>query len=576
MTTRRLAAILAADVVGFSSMMEKDEEGTLRRVKALQREVIEPKVKDRGGRLVKTTGDGFLCEFGSPVEAVRCALEVQDATKPNGGSDLLLRMGINLGDIIVEPDGDIYGEGVNVAARLEQLAEPGNIWLSEEIHRHVSGKIDRFFEERGEQQVKNIARPVRVYALAGAGTQQHPRPLPLPDKPSIAVLPFTNMSGDPEQGYFADGIAEDLLTALSRVRWLFVIARNSSFAFKGRSADVKEIGERLGVRYVLEGSTRRSGARVRVTAQLVDALTGAHLWAERYDRDLTDIFELQDDITQHVVSAIEPSIRLAEITRARTKRPEDLTAYDLYLRALPEFHLFSERGFRSAERLLRRALEHDPEYAEAWAALADSLARLVLGGWAEDWDLTAQEACRCAEKAVASDPENGTVLASAAQTLVMMGGRFEEAVGLAARALELHPASATVRTHVGWVYVLVGNHPAALEHFEAARRMSPLDPRGYLILNGIAASHFFARRFDETEQWTARALEKWPSHPVVLRYRAAALSHLGRTEEASKTVSELLRVQPNASITRLRRHAYGKQAMTELLVDGLRVAGLPE
>jgi adenylate cyclase len=253
MTTRRLAAILAADVVGFSSMMEKDEEGTLAKVKALQREVIEPKVRERGGRLVKTTGDGFLCEFASPVEAVRCALEVQEATSANGASDLLLRMGINLGDIIVEPDGDIYGDGVNVAARLEHLAEPGGLCISGSVHEHAEGRVAVQFESRGEQQVKNITKPVRVYALAGAYPSLHePKPLTLPDRPSIAVLPFTNMSGDPEQDYFADGVVEDIITALSRFKWLFVIARNSSFTYKGRAVDIKQVGRELGVRYVLE------------------------------------------------------------------------------------------------------------------------------------------------------------------------------------------------------------------------------------------------------------------------------------------------------------------------------------
>src|SRR4051812_14461839 len=324
MTTRRLAAILAADVVGFSAMMEKDEEGTLTRVKVLQREVIEPRVKQRGGRLVKTTGDGFLCEFGSPVEAVRCALEVLEATGANE-TGLLLRMGINLGDIIVEPDGDIYGEGVNVAARLEQLAEPGSIWLSEEIHRHVSGKIDRSFQERGEQQVKNIERPVRVYSLGGSPqAKNEPKPLPLPDKPSIAVLPFTNMSGDPEQEYFADGVVEDIITALSRFKWLFVIARNSSFTYKGRAVDVKQVGRELGVRYVLEGSIRKSGNRVRIAAQLVEGSAGGHLWADRFEGALDDIFGLQDQVTGGVVGAISPKLQQAEIDRARGKPTEDL------------------------------------------------------------------------------------------------------------------------------------------------------------------------------------------------------------------------------------------------------------
>ena len=385
MTTRRLAAILAADVVGFSSMMEKDEEGTLARVKALQREVIEPKVRERGGRLVKTTGDGFLCEFGSPVEAVRCAVEVQEATKANGGSDLLLRMGINLGDIIVEPDGDIYGEGVNVAARLEQLAEPGGVCISGSVHEHTEGKVPVQFESRGEQQVKNIARPVRVYALIGSAPKLvQPKPLPLPDKPSIAVLPFTNMSDDPEQEYFADGVVEDIITALSRFKWLFVIARNSSFTYKGRAVDVKQVGRELGVRYVLEGSIRKSGNRVRIAAQLIEAVTGRHIWAERYDRDLTGIFEVQDEITQNVVAAIEPNLRSLEIARASSKPTDSLDAYDLYLRALPMLHQFTQEGFSDACGLLRQATSIDPSFSDAWAYLSDAISRMHNVTWANN------------------------------------------------------------------------------------------------------------------------------------------------------------------------------------------------
>ena len=352
MTTRRLAAILAADVVGFSAMMERDEEGTLRLVKALQSEVIEPKVKERGGRLVKTTGDGFLCEFSSPVEAVRCALEVQDAARRNGEPDggLLLRMGINLGDIILEPDGDIYGERVNVAARLEQIADPGGICVSGSVHEHAEGKVPILFKNRGEQRVKNINRPVRIYALAGAPQARHePKPLPLPDKPSITVLPFTNMSGDPEQEFFADGLVEEITTALGRIRWLFVIARASSFIYKQSAADVRQVGRELGVRYVLGGSVRKSGRRVRIAAHLIDAPSGAQLWADRYERDVSDIFEMQDEITNSVAAILEPTVVHAEQQRTLSRPPGNLDAWETYQRGLWHFYKYTADDNRIAQ-----------------------------------------------------------------------------------------------------------------------------------------------------------------------------------------------------------------------------------
>jgi adenylate cyclase len=527
--------------------------------------------------LVKTTGDGFLVEFGSPVEAVRCAVEIQEATSANGASDLLLRMGINLGDIIVEPDGDIYGEGVNLAARLEQLAEPGSIWLSEEVHRHVSGKIDRSFHDCGEQQVKNIARPLRVYAISDATRPvRQPKPLALPDKPSIAVLPFTNMSGDPDNEYFVDGIVEDIITALSRVRWFFVIARNSSFTYKGRAVDLRQVGRELGVRYVLEGSVRKAGDKVRITGQLIEAATGSHLWADRFDGNLSNIFNLQDEITEQIVAAIEPSLRLVEIERARAKPTESLDAYDLYLRALPEFHSYTEAGFRNAESLLCRAVAKDGSFAEAWAALADCLARLVVAGWIVDAEQGAEAACKAAMRGVSADPENGTVLAVAAWSLAMLGGRHDQAHDLALRALRLHPNSAYVRTCCGWALIFSGNPEHALDHFDVARRLSPVDPRGYLTLTAIGAAHFFQKQFDQTVKWASHALEEQPRAVVPLRYRAAALAHLGRVQQGQADIARLLSVQPNSTLTRTDMFKFRHRWMLDLLLAGLRKAGLPE
>jgi adenylate cyclase len=378
--TRRLAAILAADVAGYSRLMGADEEGTLERLKALRRELLDPKIAEHHGRVVKTTGDGLLMEFPSVVDAVRCAVEVQQAmpdrnTGVAADNRIELRIGINLGDVIVEGD-DLYGDGVNIAARIEALADAGGVFVSNTVHDHVRDRLPFVFEDLGEQQVKNIARPVRVYRVRDAGTTVKspsapvPPVLTLPDKPSIAVLPFANMSGDPEQEYFADGMVEEIITALSRIRWLFVIARNSSFIYKGQAVDVKQVGRELGVRYVLEGSVRKAGGRVRITAQLIDATSSVHLWADRFDRALDDVFALQDELTISVVGAIEPSLRKAEIERARRKRPDSLDAYDLYLRALPLASTAMPEDADKALPLLEEAIRLEPDYSAAHAVLA--------------------------------------------------------------------------------------------------------------------------------------------------------------------------------------------------------------
>ena len=337
---RRLAAILAADVVGYSALMQRAEEATYAEFERLKREVIEPGLACHDGRLIKTTGDGALAEFASPSAAVRCAVEIQESIA-SSRSSLKLRIGINLGEVIVAADGDLFGDGINIAVRLEGVADPGGVLISEKVYSEVEGKLDVGFEDRGEQPLKNIAKPVRAFAVRvgshGALIDRLSAAPPLPEKPSIAVLPFENMSGDPEQEYFADGMVEEITTALSRFKWLFVIARNSSFTFKGKTVDVKEVGRRLGVRYVLEGSVRKALGKVRITGQLIDAVTGAHIWADRFERDLTDVFALQDEVTVAVISAIQPKLLQTEIEMAARRRPENLTAYDFYLRAMPAF-----------------------------------------------------------------------------------------------------------------------------------------------------------------------------------------------------------------------------------------------
>src|SRR5690242_2234286 len=454
--TRRLAAILAADVAGYSRLMGADEEGTLERLKALRRELIDPKIAEHRGRIVKTTGDGLLVEFASVVDAVRCAVAVQQAipernTGVAADRRIELRIGINLGDVIVEDD-DLYGDGVNIAARIEALADAGGVFVSNTVHDHVRDRLPFVFEDLGEQQVKNIARRVRVYRVratlthpdahapgsplsrtAGEGAEGQRReagegspPLPLPDKPSIAVLPFQNMSGDPEQEYFADGMVEEIITALSRIRWLFVVARNSSFTYKGQSVDVKQIGRELGVRYVLEGSVRKAGQRVRITGQLIDALTGTHLWADRFDGSLEDIFELQDQVALSVVGIIEPTLQVAEIRRSADRPTNDLTAYDHYLRALA--HWDSRDRDQSALALARldQAIECDPSYAPALALAAHCRCQHILYGWTEDEKAKRSIAIDLARRALQAADDHPDVLASAAYVL----GAFNEDIGV--------------------------------------------------------------------------------------------------------------------------------------------------
>src|SRR5271165_1352678 len=400
---RRLAAILAADVAGYSLLIGADEEGTLDRLRSIRAELIDPTITAHRGRLVKTTGDGLLVEFGSVVDALRCATEVQQAMAGRNAAvafaeRIEFRIGVHQGDVVVE-DGDIFGDGVNVAARLEALADPGGICVSARVQEDAAGRLDLVFDDLGEQTLKNIARPVRVYRARAASTAPAPAqaPLPLPDKPSIAVLPFQNISGDPEQEYFADGMVEEIITALSRIRWLFVIARNSSFTYKGQAVDVKQVGRELGVRYVLEGSVRKAGSRVRITAQLIDALSGTHLWAGRFDGLLEEVFELQDKVAISVAGVIEPKLRQSEIERARRKRPDSLDAYDLYLRALPFAYTSMPQDAERALPFLERAIALEPDYAVAHAIIAwCHEQRYLRGGLREDAKTTALRHARLA------------------------------------------------------------------------------------------------------------------------------------------------------------------------------------
>src|SRR5215469_16768322 len=475
---RRLAAILAADVVGYSRLVGEDEVGTLERLRVLRRTLADPKIKEHRGRIVRTLGDGLLVEFMSVVDAVRCAVEVQREMALRNADvpperRIEFRIGINLGDII--KDGrEIYGDGVNVAARLETLAAPGGICVSRVVRDQVRDKLSFAFDDRGEQQVKNIARPVRVFDVKMTGEAMVLTPdspaaasLGFPDKTSIAVLPFQNMSGDPEQEYFADGMVEEIITALSRIRWLFVIARNSSFTYKGRSVGVKQVGRELGVRYVLEGSVRKGGSRVRITAQLIEAETGAHLWADRFDGSLEDVFDLQDNVALSVVGVIEPTLEAAE-TRLSAHRPTgDVTAYDLYLQAREERYSFERNRVVRALDLLKQAIARDPGYAPALALAGMCHLAIALNNWTDDLAVNRRHALGLARRALQSGAEDPLVLTNSGLLLGYFGEDINAALRLVDRALALNPSYAHGWDSFGWLHVFAGHTEVAIAHFEA-------------------------------------------------------------------------------------------------------------
>jgi TolB-like protein/class 3 adenylate cyclase len=580
-TSRRLAAILAADVAGYSRLMGADEEGTLAALKAIRRELSDPKVKEHRGRIVKTTGDGLLIEFASVVDAVRCAVEVQRAMAERNADvppdrRIELRMGINLGDII--KDGrDIFGDGVNVAARLEALAEPGGICVSRVVRDQVRDKLAFSFEDMGEQQVKNIARPVRVHrVLLGerpgssepAAAVSAPPPLVLPDKPSIAVLPFQNMSGDPEQEYFADGMVEEIITALSRIKWLFVIARNSSFTYKGRAIDVKQVGRELGVRYVLEGSVRRAGNRVRITAQLIEALSDAHLWAERFDGSLEDVFELQDKVAISVAGVIEPTLQVAEIRRSVERPTSDLTAYDLYLRALSDAYTWEKGEILAALDLLGQAIERDPQYGPALALAAMCQQNLHINGWIEDPETGRRDCIDLARRALRVAGDDPYVLGNVAYVLGYFGEDIDAAVELIDRALAFNPSFAIGWQRSGWLRLWTGEPDLAIEHFETALRLSPRERLAGSYM-AIGVGHFFARRFEESAAMLLRSLQEHAGWAPTYRFLAACYAHLGRLDEARETVRRPRAITPVVipSATHWRKPEH-----RELFLSGLRLA----
>ena len=573
---RRLAAILAADVAGYSRLMGVDEEGTLAALKALRREVIDPGIAEHRGRIVKTTGDGMLVEFQSVIDAVRCASHVQTVMVERNAEipverRVEFRVGINLGDIMID-EGDIYGDGVNVAARLEGLADPGGICVSRVVYDQVRDRLDLAFEDMGEQQVKNIARPVRVYRIirlassrAEAIAQQTPN---LPDKPSIAVLPFQNMSGDPEQEYFADGMVEEIITALARIHWLFVIARNSTFIYKGQAVDVKRVGRELGVRYVLEGSVRKGGNRVRITAQLIEAENGAHLWADRFDGSIEDVFEFQDEVASRVAGVIEPTLHSVEARRSVERPTNDLTAYDLYLRAYSLGFVWAKEPTLQALGLLEKAIERDPQYGPALGLAAVCRFQIDLNGWTDDLEANRREGVSLARRAVGAVSDDPSTLAPAALALAYFDEPIATTMILIDRALSMNPSFALGWFFSGMVRNWAGQPDVAIEHLENSLRLSPRIRMGTLSYQ-IGLAHFLSHRFEEAVVKILDAIQDRPNNPQAYRALASCYAHLGRMNQARQTIERLRLINP---IVVPPLNHFRDPEHRELFLSGLRLA----
>jgi TolB-like protein/class 3 adenylate cyclase/Tfp pilus assembly protein PilF len=600
---RRLAAILAADIAGYSRLMGQDEAATVRDLKGHQA-VILPLVGRHGGRIIDTAGDGILAEFPSVIGATACAVEIQTIMAARNADvpehrRMRFRIGINLGDVIHD-ETRIYGDGINVAARLEGLADPAAVLVSGAVYDQVRDRLDLAFEDLGERELKNIARPVRVYRVRAPA---EPRIAPAPgdavgsepaggayggsaartpmgkagEAPSIAVLPFANMSNDPDQEYFADGMVEDILTALSRFTWLAVIARNSTFTYKGRAVDVRQVATELSVRYVLEGSVRRAARRVRITGQLIDATTGAHLWAERFDGDLEDIFDLQDRITEGVVGAIEPRIRKAEIERSRRKRPESLDAYDLYLRALPHVYAMRPDDNSKALQILEQAISLDPGFAAAFAYAAWCYEQRVVRGWPTARDSDIERGVKLARAAIATGSDDANAIVTAGFVLVMLGRDYDAGLAAVRRALDLNRNSAIVSILSGWANNFAGNLDEALTSFQRAQRLSPSDPGAFFFVTGAAMSHLLSGRYAEAAEVAARSAATYADWDTTYWVLAPAYVHLDQIDRARAAVAKLLLLTPGATVSRYRTLLpFRDERRLAIVLDGLHKAGLPE
>ena len=580
---RRLAAIFAGDVAGYSRLMGTDEEGTLRLLKAHRKELVDPKITEHRGRIVKTTGDGMLVEFVSVVDAVRCAVDIQRGMVERNSDvpaekRIQFRIGINLGDIIIDGD-DIFGDGVNVAARLEALADPGGIMVSGIVHDQVRDKLSFDFEDMGQQTVKNIARPLGIHRVqitehapksSVASLKTEPS---TSDRPSLVVLPFANMSGDPEQEYFADGISEDIITALSKLCWFFVIARNSSFTYKGKALDVKRAAHELGVRYVLEGSVRKGGNRVRISAQLIDAATGNHIWADRYDGELTDVFALQDEITKKVVAAIEPKLLEAEGVRSQGRSPEHLGAWDMVIHANSLFWRMTRSETEAAIAMLNRAVERYPDYAPAHSMLAFMLlvsSHFILNLMVGPQLTRAAELAARAAELDDSDPWAHLALGYVA----FMMRRTAESAAEFQRALELNPNFATAHGYLGWALAFDGQSDQAIAHSEEAIRMSPHDPQNSIFNVGIAIAHYFAGRYTAAISSCRKAFQQRSGLTRGTRIYVASLAQAGQIEEARAVLARMKESHPDLSIAWIEQNVPYTPGPMAKFIEGMRKAGL--
>jgi TolB-like protein/class 3 adenylate cyclase len=586
-TERRLVAIFAADVEGYSRLMGADEVSTLRDL-TQRRTILDGLIAAHRGRIANTAGDSVLAEFGSAVDAVQCAVEAQVALAEANAAlspdhHINFRIGIHVGDVMVK-GGDLFGDGVNIAARLQTLASAGGTWISGVAHDQVRKILPFAFTDLGAQRVKNIEEPVRAFSVsvkgasAVAGASNTTMPLALPDKPSIAVLPFQNMSGDPEQDYFADGMVEDIITGLSRSKSLFVIARNSSFTYKGKAVDIKQVGRELGVRYVLEGSVRKAGNRVRITGQLVDAATGNHIWADRYDSTLENIFDLQDRVTMSVIGAIAPQLERAEIARAQRKPTESLQAYDYYLRALANNYRYTLEANIEALKLTQTANNLDPDFAAPFALGADCLAQRWGFGWSSAGAEDVTEARRLAKRALELGKDDPMVLALAGETLGLFVGELDEGAGLLARAISLDPNLAVARIWNGYVQLFLGDGDAAIEQFQIGLRLSPLDPRIFMAQNGMAVAHFLAGRYGDGSLWAKIAVQQNPDYVGAHRTLMACHAMAGRVEEARQAWAVARQIDPTQSISTVmnRLRLRWRPQDVQRYKDGYRIAGMPE
>ena len=583
--TRKLAAILVADVVGFSRLAGADEERLLARLRALRSDLIDPTISVHKGRVVKRTGDGAIVEFRSAVDAVRCAIEIQDAmVERNSGVPedrrIVFRMGIHVGDVVEESDGDLMGDGVNIAARLEGVAPPGAICLSEDAYRQVKARLDLAVTDMGETKLKNIAEPIRAYSLrvgareaAKPAQPAAPTPPAAQEKPSVAALPFQNMSGDPEQEYFVDGLVEDILTGLARVKSLTVIARNSSFTYKGKAVDIRQVGQELGARYVLEGSVRKGGSRLRITAQLIEAETGAHLWADRFDGALDDVFDLQDQITERIVGVVEPNVIKSEIERSRRKHPDNLAAYDLCLRALPHLHLPILDGAKTAAPLLEEALRLDPNFPAAHAWLARCHEIFFLAGGFDSADRDAGIAH--AEAVIASNTDDATALSVAGFQVWQLGQDFDRAVATIERALSYNPCCVWALTGGALVYAMGGDAARARALADRSLRISPFDPIAWGVHHVRSFAALIEGRPDEAVSHAVAAVHLHPHFAGLHAVHATALALAGRTDEGRAVARKALEAFP-AHNQGWIGHMVRDRALRETLQRGGKLAGLPD